>query len=151
MRFSSKRWRWTGQLAVGDNETGFAEPVGSIVITDNTLPNRQPTFEALLPTGVDTICLRHQYTLSALQTVLGDFALSQFAVMTADKSDDETSFDDVVSYMSKYEMVSTYHEVICRNGDILYMYVVFPVCPHNFRPRSGHLIRFPFDLFIFVR
>ncbi|KAF8528064.1 hypothetical protein BU17DRAFT_61387 [Hysterangium stoloniferum] len=34
----SKRWRWTGQLAIGDNESdnSFAEPVGDIVLSDNT-------------------------------------------------------------------------------------------------------------------
>jgi hypothetical protein len=130
----SKRWRWSGQLAVGDNESedGFAESIGGIVITDNT--NIDPKagqigIHLLIPSNVHSLCLRHQYPLAALQTTLCDFKISQFARMTADQSSDECYFDSLVSYMTKHELVRTTTlagPFIGHRGSCISLPIVFP-------------------------
>jgi len=108
----SKRWRWSGDLAVGDNESDdvLAEPIGGIIITDNTpLDSKmsQIGIQSLMPSNGDSLCLRHQYPLATLQTVLSGFNVSQFARMTANQSNEENAFDDLVSYMTKHQLVGT--------------------------------------------
>jgi hypothetical protein len=110
----SKRWRWTGQLAVGDNESndGLAEPVGDIVLSDNTPLNQTLSelgIHLLFPSSMESLCLRHCYPLSTFQTVIADFQISQFARMTPNKNnqliDQESSFNVLVTYMAKNEIV----------------------------------------------
>ena len=113
LRFVSKRWRWTGQLAVGDNESedAFAEPVGGISLTDNTPLDRTISelgIQLLIPSHADSLCFRHSFPLAILPTAMADFKISQFARMSATQTDEENFFSHLVAYMTKHELVRTF-------------------------------------------
>ena len=67
-----------------------------------------------MPSNGDSICLQHNYPLATLHTVLNDFKVSQFARMTADQSSEENSFNDLVLYMAKHELVRIIMVVVGR-------------------------------------
>ena len=115
LRRFSKRWRWTGQLAVGDNESedAFAEPVGGILLTDNIPLDRTTNdlgIQQLIPAHVDSLCFRHSYPLAMLPATIVDFRISQFARMSANQLNEENSFSYLVAYMTKHELVRTSSE-----------------------------------------
>ncbi|KAF8591974.1 hypothetical protein K439DRAFT_618242 [Ramaria rubella] len=140
----SKRWRWSGQLFIGDNhsqsEDAFAELVGGIVLTDNT--PMDPT-------------LRYMYSLASLPISLADYKISQFASMNGVTSNDETFFDDLVTYMTKYELYS--QSPICLNDEKVATMFVFPASlallwdlldiPLKLRHISGLLVAIGFQIF----
>lgn len=103
-------------MAIGDNESddGLAEPVGGIVITDE-IPI-QPKFSSLeirqlIPDTVDSLCLRHPYSIAAAPMILADFKFLYFARMTTPSpKDEENAFDNILKYMTKNELVSGFIE-----------------------------------------
>jgi hypothetical protein len=77
------------------------------VLTENTTIDRSTSdlgIELLIPSHIDSLCLRHSYSLAAFLPILADFRISHFARMSADESKGN-SFSDLVAYMTKCELV----------------------------------------------
>lgn len=78
------------------------------MLTENTTLDHSANdfgIQQLIPGHVDSLCLRHSYPLATLPAILADFRISYFARMSADQSNEENLFSDLVAYMTKHELV----------------------------------------------